>query len=168
MNKRGPSTEPWGTPREREEVEELQLLMLRNSCLLVRRLYSQERTVPDNLNSVNVTGHMWLPLTTMSLWTEQCSCLLCFMGRRRGGGGSWARHDLRTVTTHLEAGRGRSWQRKGAFSRTETPTTHETRLYPERTHCVVTLRCFSNNQVRHDIIFIQVLHIDNQQADKGS
>ena len=44
MKRRGPSTEPWGTPWDREAVEEVQLLMLMNCCRLVR--YDQERAVP--------------------------------------------------------------------------------------------------------------------------
>lgn len=32
MNRRGPSIEPWGTPRDRGAVEEVQLLMLMNCC----------------------------------------------------------------------------------------------------------------------------------------
>jgi len=46
MNSRRPSTEPWGTPCDRGAVEEVQLLMLMNCCLLVRYERNQERAVP--------------------------------------------------------------------------------------------------------------------------
>ena len=46
MKRSGPSTEPWGTPCNRGAVEEVQLLMLMNCCLLVRYDLNQERAVP--------------------------------------------------------------------------------------------------------------------------
>ncbi len=45
MNKKGPGTEPWGTPWDRGTVEEVQLLMLINCYLFVRYDFSQERAV---------------------------------------------------------------------------------------------------------------------------
>ena len=45
MKRRGPSTEPWGTPWDRGAVEEVQLLIWMNWCLLVRHDFSQESAV---------------------------------------------------------------------------------------------------------------------------
>lgn len=45
MKSRGPSTKPWGTPRNKE-VEEVQLLILMNCCLFVRYDCNQERAMP--------------------------------------------------------------------------------------------------------------------------
>ena len=46
MNRRGPSTEPWGMPWDRGKVEEVQLFMLINCCLIVRYDFNQERAGP--------------------------------------------------------------------------------------------------------------------------
>lgn len=44
--KRGPSTKPWGMPWDSGVMEEVQLLMLMNCCLLVRYDLNQESAVP--------------------------------------------------------------------------------------------------------------------------
>ena len=46
MKRRGPRTEPWGTPWVTGAVEELQLLMEMNCFLLERYDDIQERAVP--------------------------------------------------------------------------------------------------------------------------
>ncbi len=40
---RGPGTKPWGTPSDREVIEEVQLLILIDCCLLVRYDLNQEK-----------------------------------------------------------------------------------------------------------------------------
>lgn len=45
MKRRGPSTEPCGTPWGSGAVEEVQLLIWMNCCLSVRYDWSQERAV---------------------------------------------------------------------------------------------------------------------------
>ena len=46
MKRRGPSTEPRGTPRDRRTVEEVQLLMWMNCCRPVKYDLGQESAVP--------------------------------------------------------------------------------------------------------------------------
>ena len=45
MNRRGPSTEPWGTPWVTGDVRDLQLLIEMKCCLSVRYDWNQERAV---------------------------------------------------------------------------------------------------------------------------
>ena len=46
MKRRGPSTEPWGTPWVTEVVEDLQLFIEMYCCLSERYEVNQERAVP--------------------------------------------------------------------------------------------------------------------------
>ena len=53
MKRRGPSTEPWGTPCDRGAVEEVQLLILMNCCLSKRYDLSQVSAVPVMLREAS-------------------------------------------------------------------------------------------------------------------
>ena len=52
VKRRGPSTEPWGTPWVRGAVEELQLLIEMNCWWSERYDLIQERAVPDKPREV--------------------------------------------------------------------------------------------------------------------